>query len=189
MSLNFYSANKTNTGAMSSWSFNSKDQSVWVRLIKQTGSNQSASGGTNGTYKGGAAINVKFNVDEVGGIIRSARVLEPVSFFHQNPNNKTTIRFSPFEVKGQNGTSVRYGLSFKQGDLEFKIGLSVGQAETLAQYLEFSLGHIFSADYAADKKRALEAQSKKTNAPEPSEQDEAPEEEAQESAPEDDQAF
>ena len=185
MSLQFYSANKSNTGAMSSWSFNSKDQSVWVRLIKQTGSNQSASGGTNGTYKGGAAINVKFNIDEVGGIIRSARVLEPVSFFHKNPNNQTTIRFAPFEVKGQNGTSVRYGLSFKQGDLEFKIGLSIGQAEALAQYLEFSLGHIFSADYAADKKRALDAQSKKVTAPETSEQDEGATEETQETPPED----
>lgn len=163
MSLQFYSARKDVTGAMASWSFNSKDGSVWLRLMKQTGVKTSAGGGTNGTYAGGATVNVKFNIDEVGGIIRSARNLEKVSFFHKSPTTTTTINLNAYVVpaSGTNPEKTNYGLSVKQGQLEFKIGLSAGQAEALAQYLEFALGHIFSADYSEDKKRALDAAKKK----------------------------
>lgn len=164
--INFYSAKQDNSGAMVSWSVNSKDGSVWARLIKQTGTTTGEGGQRNGTYAGGQTINVKFNADEAGALIHGLRNFEKTSLFHKSPKGSTAINLSPYVIEAKGSTPEKRGLGFSvtQGELQFKIGMSLGQGETLAQFLEFALEHIFSALYSEEKKRIKESMDKKKGA-------------------------
>lgn len=175
MSFTIYSPKSTGKGCMSAWSVNSKDESIWCKLIAQTGTDSA-----NGSFKGGAAINLKFNYAEVGDLIRAVQNVVKVSFFHKAGDTQTSITFSPYTIAavGDKPERTGFGLNVKQGNLEYKLGVSNGSAYALVEYLKFALGHCFSANYSADKKAYEEAQKAKAAAP-------APKAKAQEAPPED----
>ncbi len=180
MAVSFYSPKKDGSGAMVAVSFNSKDESVWLKPIKQTGTTSH-----NGEFKGGASINVKLNVNEVGDILQAIRTNGGVSFFHKTPDKTTTITFKHYRIASKEEGKpdrVGFGLGIKQGSQEWKIGFTLGSAEALSEYLKFGLTHIFSANYAEDKKRAAEYANKTNKKPAPVENDveeESPEQEAE----------
>ena len=75
MGYKIYSVTKLNEktqqygGGLLDVSFNSKDESVWFNIKKQTGINITADGRTTGVFKDGLTVAVKFSIAEVGSII------------------------------------------------------------------------------------------------------------------------
>lgn len=162
MGYTTYSANKQGTGALAEVSFNSKDESIWLRLTKQTGTTTSPSGRQNGTYKGGARANVKLSIEEAGGIIHAVRTAGQFSAFHSTADKKTTVSFKYYHIPAQDQSKPAregFGLTVKSGNDEWKVGYSVGAAVALEQYLEFALKHhIYAAIYSKDKEAFAKSQ-------------------------------
>lgn len=150
MGLKIYSATKTNNGSIFETSFNSKEENVWLSLKKQTGINVGADGRTNGVYKDGATVKVKLSVAEVGSIIYAIENKGEYSV----PHNESSIRFGYWVIEPKTPQDKRrdgFSLTVKKEGVDYKSTFNLGTAETLKEYLKFSLTHIFSAIYAADK--------------------------------------
>ncbi len=150
MGFKIYTATKTNNGSILDISFNSKDESIWFNLVKQTGTNTGPDGRVNGTYKDGAKVAVKFSYLEAGSILYAIRNKTEYSV----PHNGTSIRVGYWQIEPttpQNKRREGFSVSVKKDNVEYKSSFSVGTAEAVAKYLEFALDHIFSAIYSADK--------------------------------------
>ncbi len=142
----FYSASpKVDMGALD-MSFNSKDGSVYWRLAPQSGYNDSQR--AKGVYDWKSAVNVKLDVGEVGAILRAIRTDSEFKFFHDFGGNKVSGSLKYWQTEKSRG----FGVNVTKGDKPIRVSLSLGDAELMAEYLRFALDHIFSADYAADKK-------------------------------------
>lgn len=169
---NFFSANKSSTGAGVFFSFNSKDGSIYLKLIKQTGWNPSTN---KGVFKGGKFINVKMDANEAGGLIRAIRTDGAFNAFHsfegENGKESTTIKFNYYETQGSEGRAGRqgFGLAVKRGDDEFKVAFTLASAESLSEYLRFALDRIHQADYAKDKEEFKQGQERKAKQQKPTE--------------------
>lgn len=66
MGLTFYKPNSSNKGHGCSFSFNSKDQSIYVDFVKQMTWNPNTK---IGTFKDGVSCTIKLNMSEVGSMI------------------------------------------------------------------------------------------------------------------------
>lgn len=170
MGLKIYSATKLNAktnqygGAILDVSFNSKDESIWFNLKKQTGVNVGSDGRTSGIYKDGASVAVKFSIHEAGSLLYAIKNKSEYSV----PHNESSIRFNYWSMDPTTpGAKPREGfsLSVKKDNVDFKSTFNLGTAETLAEYLRFALEHIFSAIYAADKKFYEDGQKNKKTKP------------------------
>lgn len=174
MPSEFYSGTKSGSGGALFVSFNSKDQSVFFRVIKQTGWNDQTS---KPTFAGGATFSIKLTSDEVGDFIHAINGHDGCKFYHKFNEDVTVGNFSYYdkEYQGKDGkphNTRGFGLTVKREKpgnplLESKIGFSLGSAERLSQYLQFALQRINEAIYAQDKKEAEEYLKKKdaTNKP------------------------
>ena len=143
----FYAANQAlQMGAMD-LSVNSKDGSVFMKFAPQKAYH--ADRRAKGEYDWGNAVNVKLDVGEIGGFIRALRSDGEFLFIHDFEGNKTTggVKF----YTTQNGNK-GFGFSVKKGDKTIKVPVPVGDGELILEYFRFALDHIFSADYALDKK-------------------------------------
>jgi hypothetical protein len=163
--LQIYKPNKNNTGSASSWSFNSKQESVFAQLIKQT---SWIAEKHIGSFKGGAKMTVQFNLTEIGALLDVLNRQVEYGTFHRNGETSTSIKFYPYKRKDSD-VIVGYGLSLKRGELSMAIGFTFAEAEVLKEFLKFALEHIFSAKYAESKKIAKEAQEKREQAEKPAE--------------------
>lgn len=156
MPVNFFSPKKTQDGAALYVSFNSKDAALFFKLIQQTGWDDAKK---KGSFQGGEYINVKFSPDEIGDFIQAIRNKSEAKFYHSFGDDTTTGTLKyyivPAKTEGQRDKE-GFGIKVKRGDVEYKVGLTLGAAERLMEYLRFALDHIFSAIYAADKKDAEE---------------------------------
>mgnify|MGYP001593512640 FL=1 len=160
MPSNYFSANPKGSGAALFVSFQSKEQCVFFKLLKQVSWDAKS---RTGSFKDGAFVNVKFSPDEVADFIRAVRVNGESKFYHQFINNVTSgwFRYYHFDAENNNPAKSGFGLTVKNGDTEFKVGFTLGSAERLAEYLKFALQRINEAIYAADKKDAEEYAAKK----------------------------
>ena len=163
MPSSYFSGNKTNTGGAMFVTFNSKDQAVYCKIVKQVSWNDQTS---KPSFTGGAVINLKLSPDEAGEFIHAVSGHTSCKFYHSFGTEVSSGSFSHWtkEFTGKDGkpaTSQGFGLSVKKGEVNVKIGLSLGSAERLSQYLQFALNHMFSAIYAQDKKEFEEYMSKK----------------------------
>lgn len=165
----YFAGNKTNTGGALFVTFNSKEQAVYYRFVKQTAWNEQT---TKASFSGGATINLKLSADEAADVIHAVAGHTSCKFYHQFNGENTIGGFSYWEKEytgkdGKPGKSQGFGLSVKKGEIQIKIGFSLGAAERLSQYLRFALDHMHSAIYAQDKKEAEEYLKKKDAANKP----------------------
>ena len=165
MPSSYFAGNKTNTGGALFVSFNSKEQAIYYRIIKQTGWDEKTS---KPSFTGGTVINLKLSADEAGEVIHAVSGHTACKFYHQFNGEATSGSFSYWEKEytdksGKPAKSSGFGLSVRKGEVQAKIGLSLGASERLSQYLQFALDHIHSAIYAQDKKE-LEEYLKKRDA-------------------------
>lgn len=88
-------------------------------------------------------INIKLNEIEIGGLIYAIRQYKEFSAFHTYEENKTQISFKPY--KKQNGADAFSFSVSRNGNQKFGIGVELGEAETLCEFLRFALNNIFSS--------------------------------------------
>lgn len=154
MPSSYFSGNKTNTGGAMFVTFNSKDQSVYCKIIKQVSWDDKSA---KPSFTGGAVINLKLSGDEVGEFIHAVAGHTSCKFYHDFGGEVCSGGFTHWskDFTGKDGKPANtqgFGFSIKKGDIQAKIGLSLGSAERFSQYLQFALNHMFSAIYAQDKK-------------------------------------
>ncbi len=164
MSQAFFAPNKSMTGGAILASFNSKDANVYFKAAKQVNNNPDKK-----NFDFQNAVNFKFSADEAAGIFRAIRTCSEFKFIHSftdqsNVKHTTSGSFRYYNIPSKTeGVPNKEGYGFtgnKDGNT-YKCGFTLDSAERLAQYLQFALNHIFSADYSEDKKRAEEFAAKK----------------------------
>lgn len=167
---------KSNSGVVLGFSLNSKDGKLFLKFQRQTGPQ---------SFTGGATFNVSLNEFEIGSFIDAMERNVPIkSLIHKTEKGITTINWGPY-INKQTNEQMGFSLNVKPKDSDgfFGIGLSFGEMRTFKEYLQFCLGKMFSAKYAADK-RSFEDKQKlnqsKPTAPaeEPEQAVEAPESDA-----------
>lgn len=157
MPLAYFAPTKSIKGGALFVKFISKEECAFLEFHKQTANNPNKK--DNFDFKNPKnKIVVKLSKDEIGGFIRVIRTKRELSSFHSFDSNNTTISFKYYALDTQDGKK-KEGFSFSVGKTasgvktQVTLSLSLDQAETLMEYLRFALDHIFSAIYAADKKR------------------------------------
>jgi hypothetical protein len=190
MPLAIYSPNSTITGGAAFFSFNSKEAAIFIKLIKQIANNPDKKG----NFDGQNPLHIKLTEDEAGDMIRAVRTNGRAGFYHNFEGKISTGRFEYWEkaVTDKAGKPIKrsgYGLTVSKDGKEIKVSLGLGAAERLSEFLKFALDHIFSAEYAKDKKEFEEWQKKKGAAkPEAAPAEDAAEDTAgAEAAPEEEQ--
>jgi hypothetical protein len=159
MSLSFYKPNSKNTGCGFSFQIGvdnkNKEPALYVKSIKQHSWDSTKKQGYFSKNTGDPEKNiiVKFNEFECGEIISSIKSRREYNTFHSFGEDKTVIKFSPWDKKSkksqknQNGeweekwiTIPAFSLSFtRNGNQMFGIGIDPGEAEVIREYLRFFL--------------------------------------------------
>ncbi len=152
MSSNYFSPQKSGDGAALFVSFSSKDAAVYLKLTKQTGEK---------SFKSGANCSVKLSEDEVGAFVHAIRIGGETKFYHTTAEGGVTTGTFAFysvenEYKGKIQLRQGFGLTVIKNDIKYKVGFTLGAAERLSAYLNFSLNHIFSANYSLEVKEGKE---------------------------------
>ena len=162
MSIQIYKPNKSNTGFGFSFSTGRDKKSgepvLFVNSIAQYSWNNGS-----GTFQGNSnnpekTVAVKFNEFECGAIINAMKNRYEWNTFHQNGNNKTTIKLTPWDktvkLKSYNPSTKdftessqkvpAFGFTIsKPGGASFKLSLEPGEAECIAIYLKNLLSKIY----------------------------------------------
>ena len=154
MSLAFYKPNSKNTGCAFNFrtGVNKKmEPALYVSAIQQFSWDDSRK---TGNFSGNREseeknISVKFNEFEVGGMLCAFKNRIEYSAFHSFEQNKTSIKFTPWDkqVKVQDKTIKvpAFGIVFtRNGNQTFRIPLEPGEVESLAEFLKFFLGELYS---------------------------------------------
>ncbi len=161
----YYSPNGKITGGALFASFNSKEGSVYLKLLKQIANNPDKKG----NFDGKNPINIKLGQDEAADMIRAVRVNGESKFFHQFKETKTTGNFKFYTCPAKDNLPARsgFGLSVKKtvGEVttEIKVGFTLGSAERFSLFLQNALVHTFNAEYSQDLKNAKEFSKNKEN--------------------------
>lgn len=155
MGLQIYKANKAVKGCAAHFNFNSKLESVFIEMIRQTGWND-ATGSS--SFQGGDKVKAKFGVSEIAGMIDALERNVEWSGFHSFEGNTTTIKLSPYIIDNA-GTKVQKGFGFSISQSinggekkSLMLSLNFGEMRLLREYFAFALDHIFSHLYSEDKK-------------------------------------
>lgn len=162
----YFSPTAKVTGGALFATFNSKEGSIYFKLIKQIANNADKKG----NFDGKNPLNLKLTQDEAADIIRAIRERGEAKFYHTFKETKTVGSFRHYEIdRGAEGKKTGFGLSVKktEGDqsLEIKVGFNPGSAERLSLFLQNALVHCFDAEYSQDLKDAKEYADKKAAKP------------------------
>jgi hypothetical protein len=177
MPSQFFSPNAKISGGAAFFSFNSKDGSVYIKLLKQIANNPNKKG----NFDGANPVNIKLSQDEAADFVRAVRTSGESKFFHKFEANTTSgsLKFYTIPAKDNFPARSGFGLSVKKSadgkETEIKVGFTLGSAERLSIFLTNALTHIMDAEYSQDIKDAKEYAEKKKNAASVSVPDEAKE--------------
>ena len=121
-----------------------KEKVLYVSAIQQSSWNENTK---TGSFSDNAKnpeknINIKLNENEIGGLLYAIRVYTEFSAFHTFDENKTQISFKPYTK--QNGSKAFSFSVSRNGNQKFGIGIELSEAETLSEFLKFTLNQIFS---------------------------------------------
>jgi len=157
----YYSPNPRLNGGALFASFNSKEGSIYFKVLKQIANNADKKG----NFDGKNPINVKLSQDEAADIIRAIRTNGLSSFYHKFNDEVSTGKFTYYEIDAKDGQGnpikrKGFGLTVKKNDIEVKMGFTLGSAERLSLFLKNALVHIFNAEYSQDLKDAKEYREK-----------------------------
>ena len=164
MSIQIYKPNKSNTGSAFSFSMGydkkTNEPTLFVSAIMQHSWDDSKKRGSFIANKDipEKTATLKFNEFECGSIINSIKNRFTYETFHKFENNKTVIKFTPWDkqskiskydassktYKETTETIPAFGMTIiKNGNLTFKISIEPGEAECLSSFLETVLGRIY----------------------------------------------
>lgn len=154
--MQIYKANKSNRGCAASFSFNSKDAALFIQLIKQVSYDEASH---LGSFSGGEKITIKSSMAEIGSFLDALKRNVEYSTVHQSKDATTQIWLAPYYVgegedKVQRGYGLRVSKKTKEGvESKFLMPFNFGESQQIQSYLDFVLKHIFTAEYAEQKKR------------------------------------
>ena len=165
MSIQIYKPNKSNNGFAFSFSMGDDKKSgepvLYVSAIAQHSWDEKKRIGAfiGNKDKPDKNLNLKFNEFECGSIISCLNDRYEYSTFHKFEENKTTIKFSPWDkiskiqkfnpsnksYEESSQTVPAFGLSItKNGSNTFKIPLEPGEVECLKVFMETILHQIYN---------------------------------------------
>lgn len=200
MSFQLFKPNNSNKGHGLGLQFNSKEEVLFLNVIKQNGFNAN----NKGKFLGGKQVTVALGAHEIGGILAvidglkspiyasDKATLKPKrrkqEYHHESEKQSLKISFSAYEdkdsgeVKGLS-ISVLQTLKADSEKNSYSFWAGLDESYLIKEYLKFVLGHFFSADYAEDKKKRAEnfkegapkkdKAAEPAKAPEPAKQDNA----------------
>ena len=181
MSISIYKPNSKNTGAGFSFQMGydskNKEPALFVKSILQhTWDAQKKQGYFRDNLDNpDKNIIVKFNEFEMGHIIHDFRSRMEITTFHSFGDDKTNIKFSPWNkkvkksVKDSNGDWKEewkeipaFGIQFtRNGNQTFQIGLEPGECEVIMEFLKYILQNTFkerSKKQAEEIRKSRESQ-------------------------------
>lgn len=177
MSISLYKPNSKNTGCAFNFSIGKnkkKEPVIYVNAIQQFSWDDkkkvaSFSGNANDPDK---KINLKFTEFEIGGIISSFKNRNEFSSFHSYEENKTSIKFAPWDkkTKVKNGDKEEwvvvpaFGINLtRNGSQVFRIPLEPGEVENLTEFFKYFLQSLYEHRHLEESKRLQEYKSKSEN--------------------------
>lgn len=168
-----YKPNSSNKGHGLGLQFNSKEQVLFLNLIKQNGFNANGKG----KFNGGKQVTVALGAHEIGGILAVIDSLKaPIystdkaslkpkrreqAYHHESEKQSLKITFSAYldkDISEVKGLSISVLQTVKESGEKnsYSFWAGVDESYLIEEYLKFVLGHFFSADYAEDKKKRAE---------------------------------
>jgi len=154
MSITLYKPNSKNAGCAFNFKIGvnrNKEPVVYASAIQQYNwDDKKRSGSFSGNKENPEKnINLKFNEFEIGGILSALRKRYEYSAFHSFEENKTSIKFVPWDksVKNQKGESTilpAFGITFtRNGSQTFRVPLEPGEVENLDEFFRFYLSKLY----------------------------------------------
>lgn len=146
--ITIYKPNAKNTGALASFTASSKDECIYVEMLKQKAWDAEKK---TGTFDNEKKTSAKIGEFEIGGMIRAIEHGEKFHAYHSTKSSSKTVSLSPASWKNNKGEEVNF-LSFQIGvgkDDKFNIGITYAEAEVIKMLCKDTLSAII-------KKRAIE---------------------------------
>lgn len=192
MSLSLYKPNSKNAGCAFNFSIGldkKKEPVIYVNAIQQFSWDDNKK---TGSFSGNGSnldkkISLKFTEFEIGGIMSAFKNRYEYSSFHSYEENKTSIKFSPWDkktkVKQQDKevwvTIPAFGINLtRNGNQTFRIPLEPGEVEELSAFFNFYYNCLFSHRREIDLEKSKQYRDKnyqnKTNNSSSDEDSEAP---------------
>ena len=146
--FSLYKPNSKNTGCAFAFkegvTGKNYEPCVYVNGIQQHSWNDATK---NGSFSENAknpekTIAFKLNEFELGGLINAIENRVEYKAFHTFDENKTQISFKPYTK--QNGAKAFSFSISRNGNQKFGIGIELGEAEALSEFLKFTLIQIYS---------------------------------------------
>ena len=120
------------------------EKTLYVSSIQQSSWNENTKTGSfsDNVKNPEKTLNIKLNENEIGGLLYAIRLYTEFSAFHTFDENKTQISFKPYTK--QNGAKAFSFSISRNGNQKFGIGIELGEAEALSEFLKFTLVQIYS---------------------------------------------
>jgi hypothetical protein len=158
--ISFYKPNSKNTGTACSFSVNSKDNSVWGSLIKQSSWNDAKKIGSFSENQNNPnkSVKIKFSLTEAAGILDAIERNTEFSAYHNSEKQITKIKLSPYiREEKQVGFSYSVHKEDKQNienKQSYLIGFYFNEARLLREFLAYSLNCVFETQRIEAIKKA-----------------------------------
>jgi hypothetical protein len=148
MNFSLYKPNSKVTGCAFQFKIGQRkgsEKTLYVSAIQQSSWNENTKTGSfsDNAKNPEKTLNIKLNENEIGGLLYAIRTYTDFSAFHTFDDNKTQISFKPYTKNNDAKTKAFSFTISRNGNQKFGIGIELGEAETLSEFLKFTLTEIY----------------------------------------------
>jgi hypothetical protein len=158
--ISFYKPNSKNTGTACSFSVNSKDNSVWGSLIKQSSWNEAKKIGSFSENQNNPnkSVKVKFSLTEAAGLLDALERNVEFSAYHTSEKQITKIKLAPY-IRDEKQVGFSYSVNKEdkqnvENKQSYLIGFYFNEARLLKEFLTYSLNSVFETQRIEAIKKA-----------------------------------
>jgi hypothetical protein len=146
MNFSLYKPNSKVTGCAFQFKIGQgkgSEKTLYISSIQQSSWNENTKTGSfsDNAKNPEKTLNIKLNENEIGGLLYAIRQYKEFSAYHTFEDNKTQISFKPYQKK--DGTDAFSFSISRNGNQKFGIGIELGEAEALSEFLKFTLSEIY----------------------------------------------
>lgn len=148
MKFSLYKPNSKVTGCAFQFKIGqgkNEEKTLYVSAIQQASWNENTKTGSfsDNAKNPEKTLNIKLNENEIGGLLYAIRTYTDFSAFHTFDDNKTQISFKPYTKNNDAKTKAFSFTISRNGNQKFGIGIELGEAEALSEFLKFTLTEIY----------------------------------------------